>query len=215
MILLDENERIHIWDEAVVACTAITDRLGKGIDPGIFEAVVALRVLGIHTSGSCEGHEKEGSPSPWIDIEAVVTKEELMPGSLAMQKAQEEEALGRLPKEEIWRLYREARALNQDVSRKHLKEKEKIMRYLATFYAEGNVQYDRHIIIQGLTLQGIAGHSRIESQGAALLPLFSPKQQAQKLVEYQEEMQLFAFFLKKMFFCARLPLSLHRDEGNA
>src|SRR5260221_14132050 len=126
MTLLDETERIRIWDEAVAACTAITDRLGKGIDPGIFEAVVALRVLDIHTTGSCEGHVEDGPPSPWIDVEAVVTRDELMPGNIAMRKAQDEENLGRLPKEEIWRLYREARALKLDVSRKHLKEREKI-----------------------------------------------------------------------------------------
>src|SRR2546426_6951982 len=46
----------------------IADKLGRPIDPGIRESVVALRVLGLTTDGSCEGHLDHGVRAPWIDI---------------------------------------------------------------------------------------------------------------------------------------------------
>ncbi len=45
------------------------DALGKPIDNGIKETVVFLNALGITTTGSCEGHMKNGLPWPWVDIE--------------------------------------------------------------------------------------------------------------------------------------------------
>jgi hypothetical protein len=194
------TEQEQIWQELSTKFANATDGLGMGIDPGIFEAVVALNALGIRTTDSCEGHLENGSPAPWIDVEAHITKEEEGPSKLAWQKVQEEEELQRLPKEEIWRLYREARKLEQPISRKHLQERAKVMHYLAAFYAERNVPYDRRITIQGLTLQGIAGYSRLESQGSGLLHLYSTDERAEKLQEYQAEMQAFARFLKETFF---------------
>ncbi len=45
-----------------------TDKLGTPIDPGIFETVVALNLVGLHTFQSCEGHLDHGSPYPWVTI---------------------------------------------------------------------------------------------------------------------------------------------------
>jgi len=46
----------------------ITDGLGHEIDPGIKDAVTALRVAGLPTSGSCEGHLEDGLPFPWVEV---------------------------------------------------------------------------------------------------------------------------------------------------
>jgi len=48
----------------------VTDGLGKEIDQGIFDTVVALNVLGIPTRQSCEGHLEWGTGAPWVDIQA-------------------------------------------------------------------------------------------------------------------------------------------------
>ena len=45
-----------------------TDKLGMPIDPGIFETVVALNLLELHTFQSCEGHLDHGCPYPWVTI---------------------------------------------------------------------------------------------------------------------------------------------------
>jgi|AntAceMinimDraft_10_1070366.scaffolds.fasta_scaffold38243_3 hypothetical protein len=47
----------------------IVDAEGKGIEGGIKECVVALKVLGIPPQASCEGHTDKGQISaPWIEI---------------------------------------------------------------------------------------------------------------------------------------------------
>ena len=48
----------------------IADKLGKKIDGGIKEAVIAFRLNGFRTDGSCEGHLDWGYPYPWVDIVA-------------------------------------------------------------------------------------------------------------------------------------------------
>lgn len=56
------------WEETAKHFRRVVDRLGKPIDEGIFETVVALNMLGITTRASCEGHLAWGLPYPWIDI---------------------------------------------------------------------------------------------------------------------------------------------------
>lgn len=62
------------WQEMAKQFSRVTDKLGKKIDKGIFETVVALNVLDIHTVGSCEGHIDWGVPHPWVDIEASLSQ---------------------------------------------------------------------------------------------------------------------------------------------
>lgn len=57
------------WDEGREAVQQFTDRLGCSVDEGIMETVVALNLLGLHTSQSCQGHLDHGHPYPWIDFE--------------------------------------------------------------------------------------------------------------------------------------------------
>ncbi len=40
----------------------------KGIDKKIKNAVLYSNLLGIPTTGSCEGHVNHGSPAPWIKV---------------------------------------------------------------------------------------------------------------------------------------------------
>lgn len=61
---------IATWEEATKHFRRVVDKLGKPIDDGIFETVVALNMLGITTRASCEGHLEWGLPYPWIDVES-------------------------------------------------------------------------------------------------------------------------------------------------
>lgn len=56
------------WQETVKVFSRVTDKLGKNIDDGIFDTVVALNMLGISTIQSCEGHLDWGVPYPWVAI---------------------------------------------------------------------------------------------------------------------------------------------------
>lgn len=58
------------WEETAKHFSKVVDKLGKPIDTGIFDTVVALNMLGVPTRASCEGHLEWGLPYPWIDVEA-------------------------------------------------------------------------------------------------------------------------------------------------
>lgn len=61
----------HIEQRYVEMCThvaSLTDTLGTPIDPGIFETVVMLNLVGITTFQSCEGHLDHGAPYPWVTV---------------------------------------------------------------------------------------------------------------------------------------------------
>ncbi len=56
------------WNEVAAYMAKITDKLGMPIDSGIFDCIIALNVLGIPTSQSCEGHLDHGLAYPWISL---------------------------------------------------------------------------------------------------------------------------------------------------
>ena len=56
------------WARASTGIDGITDALGMPIEKGIRDTVIALRLLGFPTSGSCEGHVGRGCSSPWVDV---------------------------------------------------------------------------------------------------------------------------------------------------
>jgi hypothetical protein len=62
------SEKQVQWEMKQEEINKITDALGKEIDEGIKETVIAFNLLGIHTRQSCEGHLDEGVAAPWIDI---------------------------------------------------------------------------------------------------------------------------------------------------
>src|SRR2546421_3486858 len=61
----------HRYQEMHARVATFTDKLGTPIDPAIFETVVALNLLGLHTLQSCEGHLDHGCPYPWVTIRDV------------------------------------------------------------------------------------------------------------------------------------------------
>jgi hypothetical protein len=64
------SKRQDIWNRTTRALRSITDGLGKRVDPGIKEVVIALRVYQFPTTGSCEGHLRWGVPFPWVEVGA-------------------------------------------------------------------------------------------------------------------------------------------------
>lgn len=58
----------QLYQQMYERVATFTDNLGMPIDPGIFETVVALNLLGLHTFQSCEGHLDHGCPYPWVTV---------------------------------------------------------------------------------------------------------------------------------------------------
>ncbi len=57
------------WEKRLMELENVVDGLGHPIEEGIKEGVVALNMLGFSTSGSCEGHDDWGLPTPWVQME--------------------------------------------------------------------------------------------------------------------------------------------------
>lgn len=172
------EEKARHWQEAKTEVEKIADKLGKPIDEGIKEAIIAFKSLGINTIRSCEGHMDHGAGGPYIDIEAKEVED--LEKHLDEVKDNEEKF----------------EKIIEEITRNNLKERKKIMTHLSNFYKERNVPYDKRLIINPMG----RGWSRIESQGAGLQKIEPEGIKKEKLSEYQQEMRDFSQFLKEKFF---------------
>jgi hypothetical protein len=173
------QEREKIWRDKALAVEQITDKLGLEIDKGIKDTVIALQVLGINTTSSHEG-KIDIYPIPYIDIE-----------STGIESIKEKLKLLR-PDQEA-----ESEVLEDEIMRRNLEERKKIIPYLEEFYRGRDVSYEARLGIQSLA----RGWSRIQSQGADFQKVETDeKLKEERLKEFQQEMKAFTEFLKGKFF---------------
>lgn len=190
---IEREEKERRWNQVSNELSHVTDALGKPIDKGIFDTVVALKLLDFHTSQSCEGHHGRGVPAPWVEIQAPVTNEMKALKerfSQTMEAIETFEIQGKSD-DELEELYQQYHKLSAEVRRPQLEEIRKIILLIGEFYQNRQVAYD-----QMLTMRG----NRLESQGAQLQEIIPPEEQNQKFHAYQEEMKTFTGFLKKKYF---------------
>jgi len=63
MLVASKNQ---VWQDLEYQMRRTVDGLGKRIDAGIMDAVVALNANDIYTTASCEGHLDWGATRGWI-----------------------------------------------------------------------------------------------------------------------------------------------------
>lgn len=185
------------WNAVAERIEQTTDGLGKKIEDGIKETVIAFNILGLPTTGSCEGHLQRAIGSPWIDIEPMATSE--------METLQKEmgdvyDQIEILEKEnldavELDEMYEKFHALRKQRERFYLEEMKKAVTLLGEFYKGREVEYDRILI--AITW---GYRARIQAQGTDLQAIASPEDKERNLVRYQEEMRAFTEFLKNKYF---------------
>jgi hypothetical protein len=170
----------QVWQDLERTYARTIDGLGKHIDPGIMDVVVALNANDIHTTASCEGHLDWGTPYPWVDI-----------GALRIDPLEQQiaELLSEGRKDETEPLYYE-------IGRMHFQEEIKLVEALDVFYQHHVMDYDRHLIF----IHDIRGECRVRSQGGDTQRTRDLRECARKLKAYQDEMHAFAVFLKERFF---------------
>jgi hypothetical protein len=196
-VFVSQGQKQAQWQQMEQLLHGTKDRLGKGIDEGIFETVVALNVLGINTSQSCEGHIDRGQAAPWVHIQAPGI-EPLEQEYRRMLKAKRQEERTK-PRDQLTRLSHEPDEIQQtrdEILKHNLEERKKAMGFLDEFYRERRVPYDRMLITRSIGL----GVTRLQSQGAEFQEIASPDERQRKLLEYQQEMQAFGAFLKGKHF---------------
>jgi len=186
----------QVWKQAYERASRATDRLGRAIDAGILETVVAFNVLRMKTTASCEGHLDHGTYAPYINFNSNWLQEDDQRAREKIEEAVRQRELKQSPSDEVEHLFEESRKLRKEVRRKHIQSFVPLLNYLTSFYAERSVSYDRRLILH----DGKGILSSLESQGAQFQVGALPELRQQKLLEYQQEMQEFGNFLKRHFF---------------
>ncbi len=185
------------WDKATEKVEAITDKLGKGIDEGIKETVVAFHVFDIPTDMSCEGHIDWGVASPWIDVSPLSREQR----EVFIEKSREidavieaEEAIDtHSPK--LDGLYEESRRVGSERDKAVLLTVKHLSDLLTEFYFERAVDFDSRI-----TLKIGPWSTRLQCEGAELQKIAEPEAKAENLRRYQSEFKAFTEFLKEKYF---------------
>ena len=167
------------WQDKAMTISRLTDKLGRGLDDGIRDMVIALNAFGITTVQSCEGHRDHGRPYPWITCASDEAK------NLFQQSG---EANARKDYQEAQNLKHRAEVL-QGVLQGRL------VHLLTRFYAHRHVAQERMLIVYAR----YPGTIILESQGAASLIGEASDAQERGLALCQEEMRAFAEFLKAEF----------------
>lgn len=175
--------------------TQLVDRMGRGVDPGIADTVVALRLSGVHTTSSCEGHERWGVCAPWVSVSAPPDEQlrELdRQRRTALAQSEELRKNGAQAERVVDadRRVHEARRAGKAI---HLRVLETVLALLEEFYSGRQVPVDRRLV---LMMVGNGGAARLQSQGAELQEVAAAEHRARKLGEYQREMNEFTTFLK-------------------
>ena len=165
-------EKEITWEKHRADVDKITDRLGKGVDEKIKEAVAAFSAYEFPTSGSCEGHlheegqEKHGLPYPWVEI-----------------YAPEPEGLPDEEMKEKWTI-------------ENLKHRQKMMEYLSEFYQERETPFDARLVFSAI---GRFGGFRVQSFGAEITEIIPLEEQKKKMELYRKEIDDFVSFLKEKY----------------
>ncbi len=173
------SEKEKMWQEKAAEVKQITDKLGLKIDEGIKDTVTSFQLFGINTTSSHEG-KIDRYPIPYIDVES-------------NNISDLEEKLNTLTSDHE----SEIENLENEIMRRNLEERKKIIPLLEEFYKNRDVSYEARIGIQSLA----RGWSRIQSQGADFQTVEDDKNiKRKRLEQFQEEMKEFTEFLKEKFF---------------
>jgi hypothetical protein len=196
-----ELQKEKLWQEIADRASRITDKLGMPIDQGILDTVIVLNALDITTKQSCEGHVDRAVCAPWIFFTTPGIDELNKQVSQAQEQAMQASKERKHTHAELIKLFEPSHQLRHQADSKHAEDQQKVLAFLDAFYANRHAPQDKRLIVYSRS----PGTSTLESQGARCQSIDSPEARAQKLKEYQEEMQAFTAFLKAIFFYGGHP----------
>lgn len=169
------SAKITAWAATAQALTAQTDALGRDIDRGIRDTVIALQLLGLNTFSSCAGHPGRLTGGPYVMFQSVGAKERFA----------QLQALGTGPADPTYQQLREA------LVAANMEERQKLLPLLDAFYRRRQVAFGDRLIIQGISAEA----SRLKVQGIELMYIESKVERRTRLRKAQTEMQAFTGFV--------------------
>lgn len=188
--MIDLEKEQARWDELAQRLGQATDSIGTPIDSGIMDVVVALNVVGVNTTASCEGHLDYDHAYPWVYVGAqgVESLEEQLRLSLETSRTASSAP--------VVRFSDETKHLRWMLRHAHFGEAEKLIALLDEFYLHHRSGYDARLKLDTT----LSGECSLLSVGGPFQDLRSTSERAAKLAEYQEEMRAFGTFLKARYF---------------
>lgn len=214
------EEKHAAWDSKRREIDEIGDKLGRGIDEGVKETVVALNMLGFNTTGSCEGHFDRLYLTPYIDFAAPDRPETTFIGETEVFQRVADKY--HIPLEEFrrgqdqegwWEAFSEAgkNGLTPEFAR-FTEETQNMEERFAPLLEEFNLGRSVPAWIQlnlyeggyyhRIASGGSNGYGLLSEQFEQTLPI---RDRATLLVQRQNEMTAFTGFLKNKYFAANAP----------
>ncbi len=167
-------------------------------DPEVRETVVALNLLGINTTASCEGHMTHGESAAWIDVAIENTESfaNLNKQADELSEQAEHALMGLDNDHHAHVLMAEYEVVKDLVLKKNLQETVDLAKLLEEFYENRTVNFRVRLVI---SIYG-RGTGRLISQGGIYQKAFDEETQEEYMQEYLEEMKSFGAFLKNKWF---------------
>lgn len=176
------EEKSKNWQQNLQEVDQLADALGQGVDEGIKETVAAFHAFEIHTTASHEG-KLNRYPIPYIDVESPDIED---------LKQKLEEIRNKHDTSDT-----EEESIREEILRRNLIERKKIIPLLEEFYTRRTVPYEIRL---GITAMA-RGWSRVQSQGADFQEIEKDTDaKKERLKLFQEEMGAFTKFLKDKYF---------------
>ena len=213
----ESQQKQEKWNETLKSLEDTDDRLGRPIDKGIKEAVIAFKVNGFPTQSSCEGHVEKRSGkrvkiSPYIDIGVEEPKnrfigEEQFREEIASKHGVDAQALERNEgaRNDLWEYisannpqetpeYIVAREANQ-------KKEQEVRSLLDDFYGETPSENRKVRIPKTLTDDGsFRVTTTPEKSNKDEIGLFQIRSAKKELKHEQSDFSDFAKFMKDRYF---------------
>lgn len=180
------------WTDVALQVRRMTDKLGMPVDAGIFDTVVALRLCGINTTGSCAGH-LERRTYPHVAF-----------------RAQQTLALERKARDIGDPLNPSHQELRRQSSEINLLEVRKLLPYLDRFYENRMTAHTQRLVIKffGPTT------SLLLCQNAEILRVADEPTATDLLRQNQKEMQAFTDFLIASLAASASPRRARGETTN-
>lgn len=193
-----QQQRLRAWEEALAHFRRVVDGIGRPIDPGILETVVALNLLSISTTASCEGHPDRPQTHPWIDLGVIDEETRQMTRRSSELRAEAARLSPQNEKEAIDKLMDRADELRRQVRPRHRSIARLALPHLDAFYREHTCDIHCRLIIRSWDYMG---KCRIEPQGAFLFDdeQLNEREHTRLLQAFQQEMRAFTAFLKRRY----------------
>lgn len=209
----EKTKKEIIWENQQAEIERITDSSGCKIDEQVKKTLIALNVLGVPTSASCEGHSDHGMGAPWIEVEAPGQPEERFVNEKVIFEnvarkynvSYEEVKRGRHHDAWVEAIKKSSKAEETPEYKRWRDETKKLTEktrgILKEFYQEREAESAIRLEIS----EGGEGEFRVHNGGEDYRPILKlTEQQRQKLAQrlpgYQQEMKEFGKFLKAKYF---------------